>query len=168
MSKSIKNVKINGEALYLGLKDYAFANRLTLAEVSNSIGRCGTYINNLRNYDHISEPMFNMICKSFGLSTDKYLVKPEPPKPVEKPEVKPETGTQHYLAPFLKSGYDVTLRVENDRVFMAVYLDGKMQQRASSWIKKDTQNRDLGIFQAISYAAHIMYKYAEQAVLEGK
>ena len=165
MSKSIQNVKINGEALYLGIKDYAFANHFTLAEVSESVGRCGTYINNLKNYDHISEPMFNLICKSFGLSPDKYLVKPEPPKPIEKPA---EVVTTFYLPPVSNVGYEPTLNVGNDRVFLAVYKDGKMQHHASSFIKKDAQTREFGIFQAISYAAHMMYKSAEQAVLEGK
>ena len=57
------------------------------------------------------------------------------------------------------SGYTLDLDVADDRVSLTVLHDGKPVVYGKSYIKEQTET---GIMQAISYAAHMCYKFAEQ------
>lgn len=61
------------------------------------------------------------------------------------------------------TGYSVNLDVSPDKVCLQILFDGEVISSAYSKIKGDTET---DLMQAISYAAHMIYKFSEQKRLE--
>ena len=61
--------------------------------------------------------------------------------------------------------YSLSLQVHPDKVFLALYFNEQEMYHAYSKIK-GTEEHDL--VQAISYAAHMLYKMSEQEYLKNK
>lgn len=61
------------------------------------------------------------------------------------------------------TGYSVNLDVNPDKVRLQILFDGEVVGSAYSKIKGDTET---DLMQAISYAAHMIYKFSEQKRLE--
>jgi len=94
------------------------------------------------------------LCKEFGLRLPDYEIKPEPPKRVQI-----EIDVQQH-----GKGWENTLSVNVGAgiVSLAFFKDG---QKVASGRAKIFDNTDHGIMQAISYAAHMCYKFSEQREL---
>ena len=101
------------------------------------------------------------LAQHYGLQLAKYEIKPEPPKPEPKAEPQPETSAVSGLT---GEGWENTLNVQLGAkiVTMAIYKDG---HRIAAGRAKIYDTTDRGIVQAISYAAHMCYKLAEQKEL---
>lgn len=99
------------------------------------------------------------VCKALDLKLADYEIKPEPPKPEPEPE-------QIQIAPLVDTpkGWSNTMYVNMTAkiVSLAFYKDG---QKVASGRAKIFDDTDHGIMQAISYAAHMCYKFSEQREL---
>ena len=99
------------------------------------------------------------VCNELGLKLADYEIKPEPPKPEPEPE-------QIQIAPLVDTpkGWSNTMYVNMTAkiVSLAFYKDG---QKVASGRAKIFDDTDHGIMQAISYAAHMCYKFSEQREL---
>ena len=99
-----------------------------------------------------------VLCKELGLKLQDYEIKPEPPKP--EPEPEPNV----MLAVGNEKGWTNTLYVNHTAkiVSLAFFKDGIKVASGRAKIFDETER---GIMQAISYAAHMCYKFSEQKEL---
>ena len=111
------------------------------------------------------------LCEFIGTNASKYKIEPEKPKQ-ESENVLPEViPTESSLIPnpvptelYSQNGWECKIRVDEDfeTVMMKVSKDGEeMAISRCYFFSKD----DMGIMQAISYAAHQCYKIYQQKVL---
>ena len=100
------------------------------------------------------------VCNVLGLKLADYEIKPEPPKPEPKPVQK-----EAVVVPGHGWGNTLNVNIGAMIVSMAVYKDGVKVAQGRAKIFDTTER---GIMQAISYAAHMCYKEAEQKELEDK
>lgn len=69
-------------------------------------------------------------------------------------------------SPMPSIGYALDLRVYPAFVSLALYEDSKMLKFAKAKIKNGEKASQLDVVQAISYAAHMLYKFMEQDAIE--
>jgi len=69
-------------------------------------------------------------------------------------------------SPMPSIGYALGLRVYPAFVSLALYEDSKMLKFAKAKIKNGEKASQLDVVQAISYAAHMLYKFMEQDAIE--
>lgn len=90
---------------------------------------------------------------------------PQKPEPVAAPEATPTGPKMHIPAASAETGWQTRIKVAPDRLCMMVYFNGVLVEEGWSRVKG---NKELGLMQAISYAAHMVYKNAEQRKLGGR
>lgn len=90
--------------------------------------------------------------------------KPEPPT-VAAPEAAPSGPKMHIPAASAETGWQTRIKVQPDRLCMMVYFNGVLVEEGWSRVKG---NKELDLMQAISYAAHMVYKNSEQRKLGGR
>ena len=94
-----------------------------------------------------------MLCKKYGLRKEAYMQKPVPPKPVQMElDTAPRKGWESTLSVNIGAGI----------VSLAFFKDG---QKVASGRAKIFDSTEHGVMQAISYAAHMCYKFSEQREL---
>lgn len=141
----MKNIKIDVNELRKWVKETG----LSQAEISRSLGSI-SIIGNAIQRGHISEPFFQLLILKYGISPERLKFKEPAPKAVST--VQPEKG------------YATSVVVYPDKVRFAVAFDGDEIYHTYSRIKG---KKEVDLIQAISYAAHMCYKQAEQKELEG-
>lgn len=129
------------------LRAWIASDGMTLQEVSGRIGRGKSYLANVVARGSMVESAYKMLCNVFCLPADAFIPAPCAP---EKPQ-----STE---------GYTIGMDVKPDRVRLCVKFDGEEVHHAHALIKGDTE---LDLLQAVSYAAHMIYKLAQQNVLGG-
>ena len=125
---------------------------LTQAEVSEAIGKSTNYISCCICNEAISATALQLIGVKYGI-TEKDIA-PEKKKEPEKKAASEASPT----------GFSLSLLVKPDRVRVGISHNGEELYGAWSFVKGDTEKN---LIQAISYAAHMCYKKAEQRELEG-
>lgn len=119
---------------------------LSAIEVSRRMGRCNNYVTSTLKKGAMPPAALSVFCDMLGISTDD-LTKAPPSPSVSRPA---------YQA------HGITLDVRKDKLHMALTFGDQELYAAWSRIKGDTE---LDLLQAVSYAAHLMYKLAEQQAL---
>lgn len=125
---------------------------LTQAEVSEAIGKSTNYISCCLCNREISTMALELIRIKYGIS-----IKEISPEKKKEPEKKPDEEDS-------PTGFSLSLLVRPDRVRVGISHNGEEIYSAWSVVKGDTEKN---LIQAISYAAHMCYKKAEQRELEG-
>lgn len=115
-------------------------------EVSGRMGRCNNYVTSALKKGVMPPAALSVFCDLVGVSVDD-LTKAPPSPSVSRPA---------YQA------HGITLDVRKDKLRMALTFGDQELYAAWSRIKGDTE---LDLLQAVSYAAHLMYKLAEQQAL---
>lgn len=134
------------------LRSWMSANNLSGNKLSAEIGHSHNYISNILMAGRMHDSAYNLFLRLFDLPQGSFVPKPKPKeKPKEKPVAEP------------KSGYRLELETQTDKVrltlwFRAAGTDIEVAH-AYSRIKGETE---LDLAQAISYAAHLIYKFVEQ------
>lgn len=121
---------------------------LSAIEVSRRMGRCNNYVTSTLKKGAMPTAALSMFCDMLGISTDD-LTKAPPSPSVSRPAYQ---------------SHGITLDVRKDKLRMALIFCDQELYAAWSRIKGDTE---LDLLQAVSYAAHLMYKLAEQQALQG-
>lgn len=142
----MKSIKIDVNELRKWVKETG----LTQAEISRSLGGSISIIGNAIQRGHISEPFFQLLILKYGINPERLKFKELVPKTVSA--VQPGKG------------YATSVVVYPDKVRFAVAFDGDEIYHTYSRIKG---KKEVDLIQAISYAAHMCYKQAEQKELEG-
>lgn len=139
-------VKIDPNKMRNVLRDRS----LTQAEVSEAIGKGKNYISCCICTGAISTTALQLIGVKYGIT--EMDIAPEKKK---EPEQKPEAPS---------TGFSLSLLVKPDRARFGISHNGEELYGAWSFVKGNTEKN---LLQAISYAAHMCYKKAEQRELEG-
>jgi hypothetical protein len=127
------------------LRDYLRENRISMVALSKSMGRSAGYMANVVNCtSSMSRPAYDAMCKALG--------------------VEPGVFTKPLPAP-VPSTYRLNLVYSDSKVLLQLMRGEEVVSGAWAIVKEQSH---LGFIQAISYAAHMMYKFAEQKELDNK
>lgn len=140
MNGYFKSVKIDPAELKAWVKETG----KTQNEISISLGRAKNCLANAIYYGEMSATVFELLTLKYGVDPKRLMKKPEP---VAKPEA---------------IGYATSINVYPDKVRFAIAFNGVEIFHAYSKVKG---NKEVDLIQAISYAAHMCYKLAEQDTL---
>lgn len=116
---------------------------MSSSEVSRRMGRCVNYVTSTLKKGVMPPAALSVFCNLVGVSVDD-LTKAPHSHTVTRPVCQP---------------YGIALDVRKDKLRMALTFGDQELYAAWSRIKGDTE---LDLLQAVSYAAHLMYKLAEQ------
>lgn len=134
------------------LKNWMKKNNLTQAEVSEKIGRGKSYISNVIQRKTIHNNAYTMLVKEYGLPYETFLEQEK--EQIAQPE--PKHG-----------GYWVEVQTFPDKVRFQINFsaDGTDVEVAHAY-SRVRGSTELDLVQAISYAAHMVYKIVEQKTIE--
>lgn len=144
-----KMVSINTEAVKRALE----ASGKTARNASLSMGRSESYLFAAMKNGKITQAMLPVLAAALDVP-QKRLLREEPAKPQEAPKELPEE---------VPAGYWTSIDVKPEVLHMTLMFGTEQVYSVYSKIKGNTE---LDLMQAISYAAHMMYKLAEQEVLK--
>lgn len=138
----------------------AFVEEKGVENVTSMIGKSPGYFYNVYARESMPTPVLNAMCTIFDSTPESF--KPDP-----APVAAPVQTTRASVLPVPKSpmpsiGYALDLRVYPAFVSLALYDDSKLLKFAKAKIKNGEKASRLDIVQAISYAAHMLYKFMEQ------
>lgn len=144
----------------------AFVEEKGVENVTSMIGKAPGYFYNVYARESMPTPVLNAMCTIFDVSPAD--IKPDPPKPkppvivesLDKPI--PSKSEQRAASPMPSVGYALDLRVYPAFVSLALYDDSKLLKFAKAKIKNGEKASQIDVVQAISYAAHMLYKFMEQ------
>lgn len=147
----------------------AFVSETGVFEVTKMIGKAPNYFNNVCKRRSMPYGVLNAMCAIYGKKPSDF--KPDPPKPtvaIVRPTL-PNTNTLVNRPDLCGTrsmpsvGYALDLQVYSDFVHLTLVEDSKVIKTAKARIKKDGDTAtQFEIVQAISYAAHLIYKFVEQ------
>lgn len=146
----------------------AFVEEKGVNSVTKMLGKSSGYFHNVYARKTMPESVLSAMCTIFDVSPAD--IKPDPPKPpvlvetLDKPI--PTKSEQRAASPMPSIGYALDLRVYPAFVNLALYEDSKMLKFAKAKIKNGENASQLDVVQAISYAAHMLYKFMEQDAIE--
>lgn len=127
-----KITKIDAEKV----REFAKKNSITLKDMSYAIGRSESYLSYaMSSGNGIPTTTFELLCRVYDVPAQTFL-----PDQTQK-------------------GYTAELSITGNKALFVVKNDGEKVVSATSWVKGETE---LDIMQAISYAAHMCYKFAQQ------
>lgn len=116
------------------LRDYLNEHSMTMQGLSYEMGRSESFVSYAISRGYMSEVAYNVMCKTLGVA--------------------PRTFTE--VAP---STYHLALTYSESKVLVQLMCGDEVVSGAWALVKEPG---DLGFIQAISYAAHMMYKFAQQ------
>lgn len=143
------HVPIDVEALDKWIRAQPHTNK----EIAANIGKCGTFFSDVKRAGHMKPLVYNLFINTYNLPEGSFIKKePEPAK-----ETKPVSK---------KSGYWTELEVMPDKVNLTLWFSANGADiEVAHAFSKVKGNRELDLVQAISYAAHMIYKIVEQKEL---
>ena len=125
-------------------------------DVDESIGKAHGYMRLLRTRLRMSAPAYGLLCRLYGLEENALLPDPPAPEPPAAPAA-PKNKRAGYWLDLADNETHVCLRL--------MYGDDEVHV-ARAKVKGGASAKELDFIQAISYAAHMLYKFAEQDDLE--
>ena len=123
--------------------------------VSETLGYGKSFISNALHSGKMSRAANKLLAATYGVPENFFLA-PDPPKTAQPPEPKDaQQGGQ--------DGYVLRLLTSDKQVFLLLEHDG---EKVGSAYSKRKDSSELALTQAISYAAHMIYKFCEQRTLQ--
>lgn len=141
-----KMTRINAEAI----RDFLMETGVSLAEASVRMGHGVSYINQCLSKKVMPENQVRLFCNLFSCRYEDLIYKE--PEPISKPVY--AVSTDGTVNP-----YSITLDVKPDKINFSVNFYGEPVYSSYAAIRG---KRELDLLQAISYAAHLCYKFAQQ------
>lgn len=136
------------------IRAFAKQEGKALSKLSYEIGHSASYLSSCMNAGEIPEGQYRILCKILNVSHDRFT--PDPP-PVK-------TNFDANKVQEIDTPFSIGLKIFKDRVQFTVLFDGNPLYSSFSYIKG---REETDLMQAISYAAHMAYKMAEQKKLRG-
>lgn len=127
-------ISINGKEL----QDFLKKNDLTQTQLSAFMNRSPSYISFVIAKGTMSELSYDVMCKKLGVAPGTF----QNPSAAQPSDV-----------------YRLNLVYSNSKVLVQLMRGEEVVSGAWAIVKEQS---DLGFIQAISYAAHMMYKFAQQ------
>lgn len=125
-------ISINGKEL----RDFLKSNDLSLSQLSAFMNRSPSYISFVIRTGTMSDVAYDVMCKKLGVAPGTFRDQIDP-------------------APM----YRLSLTYSDSKVLVQLMRGEEVVSGAWAIVKEQSE---LGFIQAISYAAHMMYKFAQQ------
>lgn len=129
-----------------------FLEGKNLSEIDDNIGKAHGYMRLLRNRLKMTVASYRLLCRIYNLPED--ALTPDPPKP-EPPAVPPKPNNR-------RAGYWLDLADNSNHVVLRLMYGDEEVYLARARVKNGETATELNFIQAVSYAAHMLYKLAEQ------
>ena len=149
----------------------AFVAEKGVFEVTKMIGKAPNYFHNVCKRRSMPHSVLQAMCAIYTKKPEDF--KPDPPRGVfeiipapDLPPYQRQNTVNPTPSPMPSIGYALDLRVYPAFVSLALYEDSKMLKSAKAKIKNGEKASQLDVVQAISYAAHMLYKFMEQDAIE--
>lgn len=136
-------VNVNSKAIQDALSDH----RKTARQVSMKLGRSEAYLSGIIRNKRAPKSMLPVLAEALEIPVARLLEQ-------EQGKRSPQQAAKKYRA---------DMEVTSDRLRMVLSFGDQELYSTYSRIKGDTE---LDLMQAVSYAAHLMYKLAEQEALK--
>lgn len=121
-----------------------------LAHISRQMGFGETYLSTIIARKRMRQSTANQLSAMYGVPEDFFRAR--------------DTEKQNAAAPQVKQmGYALWLQATDKQVFLLLEHDG---EKAGSAYSRRKDSSELALTQAISYAAHMIYKFCEQKTLQ--
>lgn len=131
------------------LRNFAAKNG-GLKHISLQFGYSQNYLANTADYGRMRVAVARQLSAMYGVPEDFFRARePEKPKAAA-----PQAG---------QTGYALRLQATDKQVFLLLEHDG---EKVGSAYSKRKDSSELALTQAISYAAHMIYKFYEQKTLQ--
>lgn len=131
------------------LRNFAAKNG-GLKHISLQLGYSRSYLSNVADYGRMRLSVARQLSAMYGVPEDFFRARePEKPKAAA-----PQAG---------QTGYALRLQATDKQVFLLLEHDG---EKVGSAYSNRKGNSELALVQAISYAAHMIYKFCEQKTLQ--
>ena len=133
------------------LRSWLDSQNETNAQLAYKIGRGATYFTDILRKGYMPDRVFDLFIKTFDLDAEQFKQKPKPVAP-------PPAAKERYSAEPIIEGYELTLQVRPSRVRVGIAYKGT--EICYSWanIRGNTES---DLLQAISYASHQNFKFAQ-------
>lgn len=149
------NVKIDVPALVAWLA----AQPESQADLAARIGKGANFFSRLKRSGEMRLLTYNLFVKTFNLPDDAFIKKELKPEPFVAPVQNGNYPHEH------EDGYWLRLKYSPTNCKVQIMFKDEVIIGAASKIKGNTE---LDFAQAISYAAHMCYKFLEQKELESQ
>ena len=121
-----------------------------LAHISRQMGFGDTYLSTIIARQRMRQSTANQLSAMYGVPEDFFRAR--------------DTDKQNAAAPQVKQmGYALRMQVTDKQVFLLLEHDG---EKVGSAYSRRKDSSELALTQAISYAAHMIYKFCEQKTLQ--
>ena len=141
------------------LRNFAAKNG-GLKHISLQLGYSRSYLSNVADYGRMRLSVARQLSAMYGVPEDFFRARePEKPK-AAAPQAGQTVKKGTYTGP---TGYALRLQATDKQVFLLLEHDG---EKVGSAYSKRKDNSELALVQAISYAAHMIYKFCEQKTLQ--
>lgn len=131
------------------LRNFAAKNG-GLKHISLQLGYSRNYLANAADYGRMRVAVAKQLSAMYGVPEDFFRARePEKPKAAA-----PQAG---------QTGYALRLQATDKQVFLLLEHDG---EKVGSAYSRRKASSELALTQAISYAAHMIYKFCEQKTLQ--
>ncbi len=150
MAGNRNNIEIDEEKLF----NWLDSRPETAAVIAESIGKSRTYFTSMAKLGHMPKAVYDLIVRLYELPEDIFLPDDEEEEEEEE-EPAPVVST--------REGYWVDLKIAPDKVCFTLNFssNGADLEVAHAW-SNIKSGREQDLVQAISYAAHMVYKIVEQ------
>lgn len=149
-----KMIKVDPEKILAFCK----GTGVTKSEIGYSIGKSSGYINNILKSQQIPEPVYDLLCRVYDL--EEGALKADPPcKDNKKLQ---NGGVEVNPYPLNRTSYWIDLADNGDHVVMRLMLREEEVYKARAFVRNGEDGTEMDLIQAISYAAHMIYKIAQQ------
>lgn len=133
------------------LRNWLDSRTETYRELALQIGKGQSYFSGVLKLGEMPEAVYNLFLRIFDLPEGSFKQKP---KPVAEAPVKRAHFSDEPIIP----GYEMTLQVRPSRIRVGLVYQGTEVQYQWAEIRGDKES---DLLQAISYATHQMYKFAQ-------
>lgn len=131
------------------LRNFAAKNG-GLKHISLQLGYSRSYLSNVADYGRMRLSVARQLSAMYGVPEDFFRARePEKPKAAA-----PQAG---------QTGYALRLQATDKQVFLLLEHDG---EKVGSAYSRRKDSSELALTQAVSYAAHMIYKFCEQQMLQ--
>ena len=124
--------------------------------VSETLGYGKSFISNALHSGKMSRAANKLLAATYGIPENFFLA-PDPPKTA----LPPRSRRTHSRGG--RDGYALRLQATDKQVFLLLEHDG---EKVGSAYSRRKDSSELALTQAISYAAHMIYKFCEQKTLQ--
>lgn len=131
-------------------------------EIALTLGRCPSFFSHVRSAGRMQEAMYSLLCKYYDLPQD--ALTPDPATATAQDPAAPQIAATPTTS---RIGYWTDTKIYPNKVkFSLMFSEQGVDIEVAHAYSCINGGNELALAQAISYAAHMVYKMVEQKTLD--